>query len=100
MKSIRILSAVSAFALSTGISAAAVTPDVHRLEASAPRTVVVLETATPPVIRAGLLQSTLIMLPAEEKVATVLAAIPSIGCLTAAMWPAASFQSNPSSPRA
>ncbi len=71
VKSIRILSAVSAFALTTGSSAAAVTPEVHRLEASAPRTVVVLETATPPVIRAGLLQSTLIMLPAEEKVATV-----------------------------
>ena len=31
----------------------------------------VLDTETPPVIRAGLLQSTLILLPAEEKVATV-----------------------------
>jgi type IV secretion system protein VirB9 len=31
----------------------------------------VSETATPPVIRAGLLQSTLILLPEEEKIATV-----------------------------
>ncbi len=43
----------------------------HPLFPSAPRTVVVLDSDTPPVIRAGLLQSTLIMLPAEEKVATV-----------------------------
>jgi type IV secretory pathway VirB9-like protein len=43
----------------------------HRLEPSAPRTVVVSEADTPPLIRAGLLQSTLILLPAEEKVATV-----------------------------
>ncbi len=31
----------------------------------------IVETETPPVIRTGLLQSTLILLPAEEKVATV-----------------------------
>jgi type IV secretory pathway VirB9-like protein len=43
----------------------------HRLEPSAPRTVTVTELATPPVIRAGLLQSTLILLPTEEKIATV-----------------------------
>ena len=43
----------------------------HHLEANAPRTVTVSETDTPPVIRAGLLQSTLILLPPEEKVATV-----------------------------
>jgi type IV secretory pathway VirB9-like protein len=43
----------------------------HRLEPSAPRTVVVSEADTPPLIRAGLLQSTLILLPDEEKVATV-----------------------------
>jgi type IV secretion system protein VirB9 len=43
----------------------------HRLEPSAPRTVVVSEADTPPLIRAGLLQSTLILLPAEEKIATV-----------------------------
>ena len=46
-------------------------PRAHRLLPNAPRTVVVLESDTPPVIRAGLLQSTLILLPAEEKVATV-----------------------------
>jgi type IV secretory pathway VirB9-like protein len=43
----------------------------HRLEPSAPRTVIVSEADTPPMIRAGLLQSTLILLPAEEKIATV-----------------------------
>ena len=43
----------------------------HRLEPAAPRTVAVSEADTPPAIRAGLLQSTLIMLPAEEKVANV-----------------------------
>ena len=46
------------------------TPTPH-LQPSAPRTVVVLDSDAPPVVRAGLLQSTLIMLPAEEKVATV-----------------------------
>lgn len=43
----------------------------HPLSPSAPRTVSVSAGATPPVIRAGLLQSTLVALPAEEKVATV-----------------------------
>ena len=47
-------------------------PDTHHaLQANAPRTVTVLEAEAPPVIRAGLLQSTLIVLPAEEKVANV-----------------------------
>jgi len=41
------------------------------LEPNAPRSVTVSEAQTPPVIRAGLLQSTLIMLPSEEKIATV-----------------------------
>ncbi len=45
--------------------------DDHHLLPNVPRTVVVRETETPPVIRAGLLQSTLILLPPEEKVATV-----------------------------
>jgi type IV secretory pathway VirB9-like protein len=46
----------------------------HRpLQANAPRTVTVLEADTPPIIRAGLLQSTLIVLPPEEKVANVFA---------------------------
>ena len=43
----------------------------HPLFPSAPRTVAVIDSETPPVVRAGLLQSTLILLPAEEKVATV-----------------------------
>ena len=43
----------------------------HVLLPSAPRTVIITETDTPPVIRTGLLQATLIELPAEEKVATV-----------------------------
>jgi type IV secretion system protein VirB9 len=46
-------------------------PDVHHLLPSAPRSITVSETATPPLIRAGLLQSTLILLPEEEKIATV-----------------------------
>jgi hypothetical protein len=45
----------------------------HPLQPNAPRTVAVTESQTPPVIRAGLLQSTLIILPAEEKVANVFA---------------------------
>jgi type IV secretory pathway VirB9-like protein len=45
----------------------------HSLQPSAPRTVTVSESQTPAVIRAGLLQSTLIVLPAEEKVANVFA---------------------------
>ena len=47
--------------------------DIHSLQPSAPRTVIVSEAATPPEVRAGLLQSTLIVLPAEEKVANVFA---------------------------
>ena len=45
----------------------------HPLQPSAPRSVTVLESQAPAVIRAGLLQSTLIVLPAEEKVANVFA---------------------------
>ena len=45
----------------------------HTLEPSTPRTVTISESTTPPVVRAGLLQSTLIVLPAEEKVANVFA---------------------------
>ena len=47
--------------------------DPHTLQPNAPRTVIVSEAATPPEIRAGLLQSTLIVLPTEEKVANVFA---------------------------
>lgn len=38
---------------------------------NAPRTLIILNTQTPPVIRAALLQSTLLVLPEQEKVATV-----------------------------
>src|SRR5260370_13658043 len=47
--------------------------DAHPLQPNAPRTVTVSEADTPPVIRAGLLQSTLIVLPAVEKVANLFA---------------------------
>jgi type IV secretory pathway VirB9-like protein len=49
------------------------TTEPHHLEPAAPRTVTVSEAEAPPAIRAGLLQSTLIMLPVEEKVANVFA---------------------------
>jgi type IV secretory pathway VirB9-like protein len=61
------------------LSLAIAAPSVHAatdarpLQPNAPRTVIVSEAATPPEIRAGLLQSTLIVLPAEEKVANVFA---------------------------
>lgn len=47
------------------------TADPHSLQPSAPRYITVSEASAPPVVRAALLQSTLILLPAEEKVATV-----------------------------
>ena len=43
----------------------------RHFEPSAPRYVTVSEAEAPPVVRAAILQSTLILLPAEEKVATV-----------------------------
>jgi type IV secretory pathway VirB9-like protein len=49
------------------------TPEAKHLMPNAPRTITVSEADTPPVVRAGLLQSTLIILPAEEKVANVFA---------------------------
>jgi type IV secretory pathway VirB9-like protein len=57
---------------STSVTCYAAT-EPHRLQPNAPRSVTVSEADTPPVIRAGLLQSTLIVLPAEEKVANVFA---------------------------
>ena len=45
--------------------------DPHRLTPTAPRTIAVTDGEVPPVVRTGLLQATLVMLPAEEKVATV-----------------------------
>jgi type IV secretion system protein VirB9 len=47
--------------------------DPKHLDPSPPRSVTVTEAAAPPVVRAGLLQSTLILLPGEEKVANVFA---------------------------
>jgi type IV secretion system protein VirB9 len=49
------------------------TPDAKHVQPNAPRTITVSEADTPPVVRAGLLQSTLILLPVEEKVANVFA---------------------------
>ena len=72
METSPVLIVASSLALSVSATCLAATPDIkHSLVPSAPRTVVILETETPPVVRAGLLQSTLIMLPPEEKVATV-----------------------------
>jgi type IV secretion system protein VirB9 len=48
-------------------------PDTKHLQPNAPRTITVSEADTPPVVRAGLLQSTLILLPDQEKVANVFA---------------------------
>jgi len=65
--------------VSAGLALASASVTCHaaaeprRLQPNAPRTVTVTEADTPPVIRAGLLQSTLIVLPAEEKVANVFA---------------------------
>jgi type IV secretion system protein VirB9 len=58
-------------ALATASSNGSTPPEPHRLQPNAPRSVTVSEAETPPVIRAGLLQSTLILLPVEEKIATV-----------------------------
>ncbi len=58
-------------ALASAPSNASTTPEPHHLQPNAPRSVTVTEAETSPVIRAGLLQSTLILLPAEEKIATV-----------------------------
>ena len=57
--------------LATASAFASTPPEPHHLQPNAPRSVTVSEADTPPVIRAGLLQSTLILLPAEEKIATV-----------------------------
>ena len=64
---------IISFGLGLAAAAHAATDQPHHLEPAAPRTVMVSEADTPPAIRAGLLQSTLIMLPAEEKVANVFA---------------------------
>jgi type IV secretion system protein VirB9 len=71
MKPPMILTATSLLSLVCAVSQASPATPPHRLEPNAPRSVTVSEAQTPPVIRAGLLQSTLILLPAEEKIATV-----------------------------
>ncbi len=62
-------------ALSASVASASgpTTPEQKHLQPNAPRTITVSEADTPPVVRAGVLQSTLILLPAEEKVANVFA---------------------------
>ena len=62
-----------AFTTAAAFASGPAATDAKRLEPSAPRTITVSESAAPPVIRAGLLQSTLILLPTEEKVANVFA---------------------------
>jgi hypothetical protein len=58
-------------ALATASASGCTPPTRITSKPNAPRSVTVSEADTPPVIRAGLLQSTLILLPAEEKIATV-----------------------------
>ena len=65
-------------AITLGLTFAAVSathaePEPKHLDPSAPRTVVVSESSIPPVVRAALLQSTLLVLPEQEKVANVFA---------------------------
>jgi type IV secretion system protein VirB9 len=62
----RLFMLITSAAISTAGSA-----QTPHLQPSAPRTVVIVDAQAPPVVRVGLLQSTLIELPAEEKVATV-----------------------------
>ena len=62
-----------AFTATTVFAAGPGTPDAKHLQPSAPRTITVSEADAPPVIRAGILQSTLILLPDQEKVANVFA---------------------------
>jgi len=64
-----IIIAISSALLFSSIAHA--TDQPHHLDPNAPRTVTVSESEAPPLIHAGLLQSTLILLPTEEKVATV-----------------------------
>lgn len=61
------------FAATSARASGSGAPDGKHLEPNAPRTITVSEADTPPVVRAGMLQSTLILLPAEEKVANVFA---------------------------
>lgn len=72
MKPPIIICVTCGLALLTGSAPGFAATEQHPpLQPNAPRSVTVSESDTPPVVRAGLLQSTLILLPAEEKVATV-----------------------------
>ncbi|HEX5426028.1 MAG TPA: hypothetical protein VFW94_20940, partial [Candidatus Acidoferrales bacterium] len=65
--------AVALGLLHPAIAALHAQPATRQPIPSAPRTVVVSATLSPPVVRTALLQSTLIVLPPEEKVANVFA---------------------------
>ena len=67
MKLLPILFAAGSLCVST---AQATTPAKH-LQPNAPRTIIVTDSQQPPVVLTGELQATLIVLPPEEKVATV-----------------------------
>lgn len=71
MKPPMIFAFASLLSLTCGVVKASPATEPHHLQPNAPRSVTVSEAQTPPVIRAGLLQSTLILLPGEEKIATV-----------------------------
>jgi len=71
MKPPMILAVTSVLSLTCMVAKASAKPETRHLEPNAPRSVTVSEAQAPPVIRAGLLQSTLILLPDQEKVATV-----------------------------
>src|SRR5215475_14405918 len=73
MKSISILLISYGLAVGAVSTYAAAADNLHTLLPSAPRAVVIREAETPPIVRAALLQSTLILLPQEEKVANVYA---------------------------
>ena len=67
------ISILIASSLALGSASLHALAPAHPLEPSTPRIVTISEATTPPVVRTGLLQSTLIVLPAEEKVANVFA---------------------------
>lgn len=71
MKPPMIVAVTSLLSLACGAALASPAPEPHHLQPDAPRSVTISEAQTPPIVRAGLLQSTLILLPQEEKIATV-----------------------------
>ena len=75
MKPLILILVTVGLALTASVASASgpTTPEQKHLQPNAPRTITVSEADTPPVVRAGLLQSTLILLPDQEKVANVFA---------------------------